>query len=97
MKRPAELVELARSRIRHAPAVLGEVEIHGHSEMPFCWRPLLFMVAQATSVVWVAGSRPVPSWLSDSCIEVRRTALSDIVPILNSCATPPHEVLEAFR
>lgn len=97
MKRPAELVDLARSRIRHAPAVLGEVEIHGHSEMPVCWRPLLSLLAQTTSVVWVAGSRPVPNWLSDAGIEVRRTAPSDIIPVLNSCATPQHEVLEAFR
>jgi len=47
--------------------------------------------------VWVAGSRSVPNWLSDSGIEVRRTAPSDIIPILNSCATPQHEVLETFR
>ena len=97
MKRPAELVDLARSRIRHAPTILGEVEIHGHSEMPVCWRPLLFVLARATSVVWVAGSRLVPNWLSDTGIEVRRTAPTDIIPILNSCATPQHEVLEAFR
>ena len=97
MKRPAELVDLARSRIRHAPAVLGEVEIHGHSEMPICWRALLSSLAQATSVVWIAGSRSVPNWLSNLRIEVRRTAPSDIIPILNSCAMPQHEVLEAFR
>src|SRR5271165_1418716 len=30
-------------------------------------------------------------------IEIRRTAPNDIIPILNSCATPQHEVLEAFR
>ena len=33
MKRPAELVALASARIAHARAVLGPVEIHGHSEM----------------------------------------------------------------
>jgi hypothetical protein len=97
MKRPAELVELARSRMRHAPAVLGEVEIHGHSEMPLCWRPLLSSLAQVISVVWVAGSRSVPGWLVATGVEVRRASPTDIIPTLNSCATPQHEVLEAFR
>src|SRR6202045_4909278 len=41
MKQPRELVELACGRIRHAPAVIGPIEIHGHSEMSPCWRPLL--------------------------------------------------------
>ena len=48
-------------------------------------------------MVWVAGSRSVPNWLSDTGIEVRRIAPTDIIPILNSCATPQHEVLEAVR
>jgi hypothetical protein len=41
MKRSQDLVELARARIRFAKAVIGRVEIHGHSEMSPCWRPLL--------------------------------------------------------
>jgi hypothetical protein len=63
MKQPMELVELACGRIRHAPAVIGPVEIHGHSEMSPCWRPLLAALATAVPVVWIAGSRSVPSWL----------------------------------
>ena len=49
MKRPRDLVELACSRIRHAPAVIGPVEIHGHSEMSPCWRPLLADVDDSCS------------------------------------------------
>jgi hypothetical protein len=41
MKPPQDLVELARARIPFAKAVLGPVEIHGHSEMSPCWRPLI--------------------------------------------------------
>ena len=41
MKRPQDLVELSCARIGFAKAVLGPVEIHGHSEMSPCWRPLL--------------------------------------------------------
>ncbi|MGD0636070.1 MAG: hypothetical protein ABSA13_17865 [Beijerinckiaceae bacterium] len=36
MKRPKELVELACAKHHHAAAVIGPVEIHGHSEMSPC-------------------------------------------------------------
>ena len=49
-------------RLRHAPAVLGSVEVHGHSEMPPCWRRLLLALAGVVCVTWVAGPRPVPGW-----------------------------------
>ena len=97
MKRPRDLVELASSHIRHAPAVIGPVEIHGHSEMSPCWRPLLAALTTAVPVAWVAGARSTPSWLDDMKIEVRREAPNDPERQLLSCATPQHEALEAFR
>ena len=97
MKRPKELVELACSRIRHAAAVLGPVEIHGHSEMSPCWRPLLAALTTTVPVAWVAGARSTPSWLDKMKIDVRREARSDPELRLLSCATPQHEALEAFR
>ena len=77
MKRPKELVELACGRIRHAPAVIGPVEIHGHSEMSPCWRPLLAALTTTVPVVWVAGSRSTPSWLDAMKIDIRREAPKD--------------------
>jgi len=97
MKRPKELVELACGRIRHAPAVIGPVEIHGHSEMSPCWRPLLAALTTTVPVVWVAGSRSAPSWLDLIKIDIRREAPTDPELHLFSCATPQHEALEAFR
>jgi hypothetical protein len=97
MKRPEELVELACGRIRHAPAVIGPVEIHGHSEMSPCWRPLLAALATAVPVVWVAGSRSAPPWLGAMMIDIQREAPKDPELHLFSCSTPHHEVLEAFR
>jgi RecB family exonuclease len=97
MKRPKELVELACGRIRHASAVIGPVEIHGHSEMSPCWRPLLAALATPVPVMWVAGSRSVPLWLDAMKIDVRREAPTDPELRLFSCATPQHEALEAFR
>ena len=97
MKRPKELVELACGRIRHAAAVLGPMEIHGHSEMSPCWRPLLVALTTTVPVAWVAGARSTPSWLDKMKIDVRREARSDPELRLLSCATPQHEALEAFR
>jgi hypothetical protein len=97
MNRPQELVELACRRIRYAPAVLGPVEIHGHSEMSPCWRPLLAALTTTVPVVWVAGTRSTPSWLDAMKIDIRREAPRDPELRLFSCATPQHEALEAFR
>lgn len=98
MKRPAELVALACARLAHAPAVLGPVEIHGHSEMAPCWRPLLGPLAGAVPVAWVAGRRPVPAWLEGTGVTVtREDHAGGARAQIYSCAHPQHEVLEAFR
>ena len=97
MKKPKVLVDRARGRIAHAPAVLGPIEIHGHSEMPVCWRPLLFALASSVQVTWVAGPRSVPAWLAGQNIKIQRSDPNKTTPELYSCATPQHEVLEAFR
>ncbi len=97
MKRPSDLVELACSRVRHAPAVVGPIEIHGHSEMSPCWRPLLAELTTVVPVTWVAGARSTPLWLGTMNIDVRRDAPTVPDRHLFSCATPHHEALEAFR
>ena len=63
MKRPRDLVALACARIGFAKAVIGPVEIHGHSEMSPCWRPLLHVLSEVVPVTWMAGSRHIPEWL----------------------------------
>jgi hypothetical protein len=95
MKKPKALVELALARIAHPPTVLGPIEIHGHSEMPVCWRPLLPALAEVVPVTWVAGPRLVPNWVDGKRIEIRRTPTNDPRPELCSCATPQHEIVEA--
>ena len=97
MKRPRDLVKLACSRVLHAPAVIGPIEIHGHSEMSPCWRPLLAALTTIVPVRWVAGARSTPSWLGTMNIDVRRDAPTVPGRQLFSCATPHHEALEAFR
>jgi len=97
MKKPKALVDLACSRIAHAPAVLGPIDIHSHSEMPVCWRSLLRSLAEVVPVTWIAGPRSVPEWVDGKHIEIIRTEPNYATPLLYSCATPQHEILEAFR
>ena len=97
MKRPKDLVELASGRIHHASAVIGPVEIHGHSEMSPCWRPLLAALTTVVPVAWVAGARTAPTWLDLMNIDVRRDSPNAAERRLFSCANPQHEALEAFR
>jgi hypothetical protein len=97
MKRPADLVALARRRIHLAPAIIGPLEIHGHSEMSPCWRPLLAQLAKVVPVSWFAGARSVPSWLEELDVKVYREPPLKSETRLFSCATPHHETLEAFR
>lgn len=97
MKRPRDLVEMALRRIGHAPAVIGPLEIQGHSEMSPCWRPLLITLAGTIPVSWIAGPRPVPDWLKGTKVEVVTASATEPQPEVFSCANQLHEVGEAFR
>ena len=55
MKRPGELVDAALTHVKHAPAVLGTVELRGMTELEPCWRPLLQALATVTEVRSLAG------------------------------------------
>ena len=97
MKPTPVLVEAALARLKHAPAIIGPVEVHGHSEMPPCWRRLLLALAETVPVTWVAGPRLVPEWLAERKIEVKRGEAEQPEPPLLSCANPMHEAIEALR
>lgn len=97
MKRPVELAALAQSRLRHAPAVFGEIEIVGISELSPCWRGLLFNLAEVLPVRWMAGPRSVPAWLEGSEVEVHRSNPTAPEILSVSAATAYHEVIEALR
>src|SRR6202140_415647 len=97
MKRPGDLVALALQRVGHAPAVIGQLEIHGHSEMSPCWRRLLIALAESVQVSWIAGPRHVPEWLKGSKVGVVTAPPAEPPTELFSCANQLHEVGEAFR
>jgi hypothetical protein len=97
MQKPKDLVEIACKRIDYARTLLGPVAIRGHSEMPVCWRPLVEALSDFVAVLWIAGPRHVPDWVDGNRIEIQRTAPSGATLTVSSCATPQHEILEAFR
>lgn len=97
MMRPADLVAAALKRLVHAPAVLGSVEIVGITELSPSWRPLLMALAAHVPVAWIAGPRPVPEWLSETEIEVRRSDARVPEQHMVSAATGYHEAVEAIR
>jgi len=97
MMRPVDIVAAAASRIAHAPAILGAMDIVGLTELSPCWRPLLKELATHIPVRWIAGPRAVPDWLSISNVtivqsETERPAIHSI-----SAATAYHEAIEAMR
>ena len=97
MMRPREIVERATQRMRHAPAVLGVVEIVGITELSPCWRRLLHILAEHTHVIWVAGPRSVPTWLDPARVEILRTPPESPEIRGSSAATTFHEAIEAMR
>lgn len=97
MMRPVDIVAAANSRIAHAPAVLGAIEIVGLTELSPCWRPLLKALAARIPVQWTAGPRSVPSWLDDSGVLITRGGAEAPTVGSVSAATAYHEAIEAMR
>lgn len=94
--RPCDIVAAATSRIAHAPAVLGDIEFEGLTELSPCWRPLVRLLVQQVPIRWLAGPRHVPDWL-DGEIEVTRSASETPTLSCVSGATAYHEAVEAMR
>lgn len=97
MLRPRDLVGEALQRLRHAPQVLGPIEILGRTEMAPCWRALVRELAGIVSVHWIAGPRSIPSWLEGTRIEVIASSPHAPDHVGISCSDPRHEALEAVR
>jgi len=97
MVRPMDLVVAALSRLRHAKAVLGSVEIVGITELSPCWRSLLEALTDHTPVTWSTGPRPYPAWLETTGVLISSTPpqAPDVHAV--SAATAYHEAIEAIR
>ncbi|MDI9849542.1 PD-(D/E)XK nuclease family protein [Rhodoblastus sp. 17X3] len=97
MMRPIDIVAAATSRIAHAPAALGPMEIVGLTELSPCWRPLLKALTAHIPVQWTAGPRAVPAWLEGAGVSVSRSSAATPRIMTVSAATAFHEAIEAMR
>lgn len=97
MLRPADIVTAASTRLNHAAAVLGSVEVSGLTELEPCWRPLLLALAGHVPVQWTAGARTVPDWIGGSAVTVVAAPAAAPERQLVSAATAYHEAIEALR
>ena len=97
MMRPIDIVAAATTRIGHAPAVLGPMEIVGLTELSPCWRPLLQALTAHIPVQWTAGPRSVPAWLDGTGVMVARAPTQAPGISAVSAATAYHEAIEAMR
>ncbi|HVB80750.1 MAG TPA: PD-(D/E)XK nuclease family protein [Candidatus Binataceae bacterium] len=97
MMRPIDIVAAAITRIDHAPAVLGPMEIVGLTELSPCWRPLLQALTAHIPVQWTAGPRSVPAWLGVTSVLVARAPTQAPGISAVSAATAYHEAIEAMR
>lgn len=97
MLNPRQLAAKALTRVEHAPAVLGRLEIHGLTDLDPCWRPLLFALADSVTVTWLARAKLVPEWLEGTRISVVRVAAEAAATNVFSCASERHEAVEALR
>lgn len=97
MLRPVDLAFNAMTRLHHAPALFGEIEIVGISELSPCWRDLLLSLARTLPVRWNAGPRSVPEWLEGSAVEILRMGPTTPQVEAMSAASGYHEAIEALR
>lgn len=97
MLRPADLAARANARLEHAPALFGEIDIVGISDLSPCWRELLFELAKTVPVRWNAGPRSAPAWLDDSAVEIHQSPPSTPEVQSISAASAYHEAIEALR
>ena len=97
MLRPVDLASQAIARLCHAPALFGEIEIVGISELSPCWRDLLVKLAGTLPVRWNAGPRSVPEWLDGSAVEIMRSEFATPQVETMSAASGYHEAIEALR
>jgi hypothetical protein len=97
MMRPIDIVAAAITRIDHAPAILGPMEIVGLTELSPCWRPLLQALTAHIPVQWTAGPRSVPAWLDGTGVIVARAQTQAPGISAVSAATAYHEAIEAMR
>jgi hypothetical protein len=92
---PRDLRDKALQRVKHAPAVLGAVELDRVVRVAPVWRPLLNELARSVQLTWRNPSSADVAWFAGDVSSNSRPVPSK--PEIVSCATPRDEVVEALR
>jgi len=91
---PRDLRNAALTRISHAPATLGAIEIDRLTAVAPVWRPLLALLAKTVPLTWrnpgVDGC-----WFAEQVVTSARAPAAAMSIV--SCANPRAEVVEALR
>ena len=97
MMRPVDLVSAAISRIEHASAIMGRIDIYGLVDLPPCWKPLLHALTKYTMVTWHVPPGSDPGWLENTgAAIVHATNETPKVSVVNA-STTYHEAIETIR
>ncbi len=92
---PRDLRDAALQRLRHAPVVLGPVELDQAVRVARVWRPLLDTPAQHVRLTWRNPDAVDVAWFAGNVVCDTRPAPAE--PEIISCATPREEAIEALR
>ncbi len=92
---PQDLRDAALSRVAHAGAVLGAVELDRVLNVAPVWRPLLEALAHAVDLHWHDSGGADHAWFPGKV--VAEAALPRSPNEVVSCANPHTEVLESLR
>ena len=100
MKRPVDLRDLAVKRAHLSARIFGQITIKGMTNLHPVWQSLILTIAEhqpeRKPVIWEAGPRGTPEWLSDK-IKVVRSFPTTPESAAVTCANARHEVVEAIR
>lgn len=92
---PRDLRDAALTRLDHAPAVLGAVELDQVVQVQPVWRPLLNALTGKVQPAWRNPGAADVAWFAGAVeFDPRPTPAA---PQVVSCATPRAEVVEALR
>lgn len=92
---PRDLRDAALPRVKHAPTVLGVVELDRVVRVAPVWRPLLLALAPQVPLTWRNPGDPTPTWFrGELASDASPTSVS---PEVVSCASPRAEAVEALR
>ena len=92
---PRDLRDAALTRVAHAPATFGPVEIDRLTAIAPVWRPLLAALAKTVPLTWRNPGGADSSWFPGEV--VTSGIASSAAMSLVSCANPRAEVVEALR